>query len=236
MDFEHLLGVGVRLVRIVVQSQPDPIALSGHRIDQVPLAEQANVVAVVQLDGLGQLLEVFRIVALPEVRRLLHAGRIGELHAEVVVLIDGVGDVPQPLAQLDLLLPPDAEGGDGHGHGRKDADDRDDRDQLGNRESALSLHSTFACPPPTVAATMVPLPFFRSGLSTTKYVSPFSMPCTRRATMSPPLLKRSGPPSVEVMRMVPLSRSMLAAGGVLTSICMAGPKPTCDTSMVCGSK
>src|SRR5207244_2668533 len=224
MDFEHLLGVGVRFVGVVVHAEPDPVALSGHRIDQVTLAEQANIVAVVQFDRLGQLLEVFRIVALPEVGRLLHAGRIaGRLQTEVVVLIDGAGEASQALAQLDLLLAPDAERRDGHGHGGKDADDRHDGDQFGdgesrlypsprsgggsgasvilseakdlrlrilrsfavfaaqddgqtvgavgasiNSESALSAHSTFACPPPTVAATTLPLPFFRSGFSSTK--------------------------------------------------------------------
>ena len=65
----------------------------------------------------------------------------------------------------------DAERRDRHGHGRQDADDRDYRDQFGNGESGGrgtgAHHSTLAWPPAMVAATMAPLPFFRSGLSRT---------------------------------------------------------------------
>ena len=136
MDLEHLFGVAVRFVGIVVQSEGDPIVFTGHGIGQIALAEQADGVAVVQLDRLGQLVEILRIGSLAEVGLLLDAdGIVGRPQAQVVILIDGVGDAAQPLAQLDLLLPADAEGGDGHGHGRKNADDGHDGDQFGNGES-----------------------------------------------------------------------------------------------------
>src|SRR5204862_407656 len=56
-----------------------------------------------------------------------------------------------------------------HRDGRKDADDRDDDDQLGDRESSRALsHSTLARPPVIDDGTASPRAFFSSGTSITR--------------------------------------------------------------------
>src|ERR1043165_5714066 len=218
---------------VVLVGEHTPFLVAGHRVDEVALAEEADDLAVAELDRLGQRLEVLRPLALPDRRRLLDAVR--RLHqAQVVVPVDGLGDPAQPLAQLDLLLPPDAERQHRDGHGGEDADDGHDGDQLGDGEAAVS-HSTFARPPETVDATASPRMFLMWGSSITRNVSPVMPPRTRSAARSPPELKRSGCPSDEVTRINPCSPSIVTTGGFCGSIFMAGPNEMSATFIAIGS-
>src|SRR5258706_2233137 len=194
MNLVDILAVARLHVGVVVGGEGVPFRLAGHRIDEVSHAEQTDFLAAIELDRFGQLFQILRPWSLLEVLRVLHAGRtVRRLRAELVVAIDRFGDPAQALMQLDLLLPPDAEVGQGHGHGGEDSDDRDDGDQLRDGEAGASggaaIHqSTFARPPDTDALTSVPLPLVRLGFSSTRYVSPGAPPRTRSEAMSPPPL------------------------------------------------
>src|ERR1051326_1053534 len=234
VNVEHVVRLAdARRVGLVGVGEDSPIILAGHRIDQIALAQQAHDLAVAELDRLRQLLELLRPLALAHQRRFLDAVRRRE-HAQLVVAVDGLDDPAQPLAQLDLLLPPDAERQHGQRDRGEDADDGHDRDELRDGESSV-FHSTFAWPPETVDATFSPRPFFSPGLSMTRYVSPVMPPRTRSAARSPPAAKRSGRPSDDVMRMLPPALSIVTMGGFIGSIFIAGPNETSATSIACGS-
>src|SRR5581483_6387639 len=99
-------------------------------------------------------------------RRNLLTHRRGD--AQLVIGVDGVGDLTQVLVQLDLFLPSDAEARHRQGHRGENADDGDDGDQFGKRESTTASHSTLAWPPVTSEATRSPRPFLRPGSSITR--------------------------------------------------------------------
>ena len=66
-------------------------------------------------------------------------------------------------------------------------------------------------------------------------VSPVMPPLTRKATTSPPDLKRSMLPSYEAMRIVPLARSIETTGGAAGSNESAEPSEKPEMSMPSGS-
>jgi hypothetical protein len=152
VHLEDVVAVGHRRLGIVRRGQRDPFFAAGHGVDEVALADQADGLAVRHLHALEQFLEVLRIAVGAEGLHLCRTHSAGWLagHAallllltrrhlphghELLVLVDGVRDLAQPVLQLDLFLPPQAEACHRQGDRGQDADDRHDGDQFGDRET-----------------------------------------------------------------------------------------------------
>src|SRR5689334_22872948 len=94
VNIEHIVAASRLLVGIVAGAELDPLLLAGHRINEIAVAKEADLLVVHQLDRFGQVLQVLWIVGLADGGLVLDAS--GD--AEVVVVVDGVGDLAQMLA------------------------------------------------------------------------------------------------------------------------------------------
>src|SRR5438105_12408804 len=135
VHLENVVAIRRGRVGIVSVRERVPLVLSGHRIDEIAVAQQPDHFCVVELDRLRELVERFWIIALAKIRRFLD--RAGSLRvAQFFVLIDRIRNFAEPLMQLDFFLPPDAKRGDRHSHRGEDTDDRCDRDEFCDCETA----------------------------------------------------------------------------------------------------
>src|SRR5437870_1401430 len=100
VNIEDVVAASILTIGIVAGAELDPFLLAGHRIDEIAIAKETNLLPIDQLNRLGQILELLRILPLSD--RDLFLDSIAD--AEVVVVIDGVGDLAQMFAQLDLFL------------------------------------------------------------------------------------------------------------------------------------
>src|SRR5205814_679273 len=114
-----------------------------------------------------QILQALRILALSDRDLILDAA----VHAQVVVVVDGLGDAAQPVVQIDFLLAPEAETRHRQRERGENGDDRADRDQFRDRKTTLPPqmhHSTFVFPPATADITSTPFASRKAGFSITR--------------------------------------------------------------------
>src|ERR1051326_9465461 len=131
---EDVISASILFVGIITRAELDPLLVVRHRIDDVAVAQQTELLSVELLDRLRQILDALRPFALSDRWRIFQL----PVDAQVVVVVDRFGDTAQVFVELDLFLPAKAKPRDGQRDRGKDRDDRGAHHGLRDREAAAA--------------------------------------------------------------------------------------------------